>query len=179
MTPIKRAFDIVAAAAGLLLLAPVLLVVAVLVAVSSPGPALFRQQRVGKDERTFICNKFRTMHLGTQQRGTHEIHPSAVTSVGSCLRALKLDELPQLWNVLAGEMSLVGPRPCLPNQVRLIAERRRRNVFAVKPGITGLAQVQGIDMSDPERLAEIDQTYVRTATLGMDLRLIVKTFFRS
>ena len=179
MTPIKRILDITAAAAGLVLLAPVLLIVAALVALTSPGPALFRQERVGKDERTFICNKFRTMHLGTRQRGTHEISPSAVTSVGSTLRTYKLDELPQLWNVLAGEMSLVGPRPCLPNQVRLIAERRRRNVFSVSPGITGLAQVQGVDMSDPERLAEIDQTYIRTRSLGMDLRLIAKTIFRS
>ena len=179
MTPTKRALDIVTAAAGLILLAPVLLVIAVLVAVSSPGPALFRQERVGKDERIFNCNKFRTMHLGTRQRATHEISPSAVTQVGSFLRAHKLDELPQLWNVLAGEMSLVGPRPCLPNQQRLIAERRKRNVFSVRPGITGLAQVQGVDMSDPVRLAEIDQTYVRTRSLGMDLRLIVKTIFRS
>ena len=118
------------------------------------------------------------MHLGTRQRATHEISPSAVTSVGSKLRAFKFDELPQLWNVLVGEMSLVGPRPCLPNQVQLIAERRKRNVFAVRPGITGLAQVQGVDMSDPERLAEIDQTYVHTRSLGMDLQLLVKTIFR-
>ncbi len=179
MTPIKRILDIAAAAAGLVLLAPVLLVVAILVAVSSPGPALFRQKRVGRDERTFICNKFRTMHRGTRQRATHEISPSAITPVGSFLRARKLDELPQLWNVLTGEMSLVGPRPCLPNQERLIAERRRRNVFSVRPGITGLAQVQGVDMSNPERLAEIDQTYIRTRTMRMDLRLLVKTVFRS
>jgi len=179
MTPIKRALDIAAAAAGLIILAPVMAFVAVLVAVSSPGPALFRQERVGRDERIFICNKFRTMHQGTRNRGTHEISPSAVTAVGSFLRALKLDELPQLWNVLAGEMSLVGPRPCLPNQTQLIAERRKRNVFDIRPGITGLAQVQGIDMSDPERLAETDQTYVRTRSLGTDLKLIVRTIFRS
>lgn len=175
----KRTLDIVAAAAGLILLAPVFLIVAVLVAVSSPGPAFFRQLRVGKDEQTFICNKFRTMHQGTPQRGTHEISASALTSVGPYLRRFKLDELPQLWNVLLGEMSLVGPRPCLPNQKQLIAERRARNVFCVPPGITGLAQVQGIDMSKPQRLAEIDQTYIRTRSLSVDLALIFRTIFRA
>jgi O-antigen biosynthesis protein WbqP len=179
MPPLKRTLDIAAALAGLILLFPVFVVVAVLVAVTSKGPVLFRQERVGKDERTFVCNKFRTMHQGTAQRGTHEVSASALTSAGALLRALKLDELPQLWNVLWGEMSLVGPRPCLPNQQRLIAERRARDVFSATPGITGLAQVQGIDMSEPERLAEIDQSYIRTRSLGMDMKLIFRTLFRA
>ena len=167
------------AVSGLIFLAPVFVLVAILVAVTSKGPVLFRQVRVGKDEQTFICNKFRTMHQGTAQRGTHEISSSALTSAGSFLRKLKLDELPQLWNVLLGEMSLVGPRPCLPNQKELIAQRRARDVFFVPPGITGLAQIQGVDMSEPERLAEIDQRYIRTWSLGMDLRLIFRTVFRA
>ena len=179
MPPIKRTFDLAAALAGLVLLSPVLGLVGLVVALSSPGPALFRQTRLGKNERQFVCYKFRTMFQGTQQRGTHEISPRAVTPVGSVLRALKLDELPQLWNVLLGEMSLVGPRPCLPSQEELIAERRKRGVFAIRPGVTGLAQVQGVDMSQPERLAELDETYVRTRSLGMDVRLILKTIFRS
>ncbi len=159
------------------MLLPLLGLVGLVVTLSSPGPALFRQPRVGKDERQFVCYKFRTMYLGTKQSGSHEISPRAVTSVGSILRALKLDELPQLWNVLLGEMSLVGPRPCLPTQTRLIAERRKRGVFAIRPGVTGLAQVQGVDMSQPARLAEIDQDYIRTRSLGMDVRLILKTVF--
>jgi len=179
MSPIKRTLDIAAAFAGLILLAPVLVALAILVAVTSKGPVLFRQERVGKNERTFICNKFRTMVQGTAQRGTHEISPRALTSAGAFLRALKLDELPQLWNVLRGEMSLVGPRPCLPNQQRLIAERRARNVFSATPGITGLAQVKGVDMSEPERLAEIDQAYMRSWSMGMDLKLIFRTLFRA
>jgi len=173
----KRILDIVAAAAGLILLAPVFVLVAILVSVTSRGPFLFRQERVGRDERTFICNKFRTMHQGTAQRGTHEISRDALTPAGSFLRKLKLDELPQLWNVFLGEMSLVGPRPCLPNQKTLIAERRARNVFCVPPGITGLAQIQSVDMSEPQRLAEIDQIYIRTRSFGGDLLLIFRTFF--
>ncbi len=178
MPPLKRTLDIAAAIAGLIVLAPVCLVVALLVALTSRGPVLFRQERVGRYEQTFICNKFRTMKQGTAQRGTHEISASALTAVGSVLRALKLDELPQLWNVLVGEMSLVGPRPCLPNQKKLITERRARDVFIATPGITGLAQVEGIDMSRPERLAEVDQTYIRTRSMGMDLTLILRTLFR-
>ncbi len=173
----KRILDIVAAAAGLILLAPVFVLVAILVSVTSRGPFLFRQERVGRDERTFICNKFRTMHQGTAQRGTHEISRDALTPAGSFLRKLKLDELPQLWNVFLGEMSLVGPRPCLPNQKTLIAERRARDVFCVPPGITGLAQIQNVDMSEPQRLAEIDQIYIRTRSLGGDMKLIFRTFF--
>jgi O-antigen biosynthesis protein WbqP len=178
MPPLKRTMDITAAIAGLIFLSPVCLVVAILVAVTSKGPVLFRQERVGRHEQTFICNKFRTMHQGTAQRATHEINASALTTIGSVLRALKVDELPQLWNVMLGEMSLVGPRPCLPNQTKLVSERRARDVFSATPGITGLAQVQGIDMSKPEKLAEVDQTYIRTWSLGMDIKLILRTFFR-
>jgi O-antigen biosynthesis protein WbqP len=178
MSPLKRTLDVTAALAGLIILTPVLIVVAILVGVTSKGPVLFRQVRVGKDERVFICNKFRTMHQGTAQLGTHEIGASALTSVGKFLRALNLDELPQLWNVLVGEMSFVGPRPCLPNQVKLIAERRARGVFSVCPGITGLAQVKRVDMSKPELLAEIDQTYIQTRSMSMDLSLIFRTLFR-
>lgn len=173
----KRALDIIAATAGLILLSPVFLLVATLVAITSKGPVLFRQERVGKDERIFICNKFRTMKQGTAQRGTHEIGSDALTPAGSFLRKLKLDELPQLWNVFLGEMSLVGPRPCLPNQKTLITERRARNVFSIPPGITGLAQIQNVDMSEPQRLAEIDQTYIQTRSLGKDLTLIFRTIF--
>ena len=100
---------------------------------------------------------------------------SAVTSLGELLRRFKIDELPQLWNVLLGDMSLVGPRPCLPSQAELVEARKRLGVFTVRPGITGLAQVSGVDMSDANRLAEIDAQYVRTQSLVGDLRLIWAT----
>jgi O-antigen biosynthesis protein WbqP len=103
------------------------------------------------------------------------VQASAVTALGEHLRRFKIDELPQLYNVLAGDMSLVGPRPCLPSQTDLVAARRQLGVFEVRPGITGLAQVNGIDMSDANRLAEIDAQYVRTQSLMGDFRLIMAT----
>lgn len=136
---------------------------------------LFRQERVGRHQRPFTLVKFRTMRLDTASVATHLADASAVTPFGRFLRRTKLDELPQLWNVLKGEMSLVGPRPCLPNQEELIAERQKRGVFEVRPGITGLAQVNGIDMSDPARLAEVDERMIRTLTLKDYFRYLLLT----
>ena len=172
----KRAFDIVASAVGLL---PAGLVIAVLlpaIRFSSPGPVFFRQQRVGQGERTFTCIKLRTMRVGVPSVPTHEAPPNALTPVGAFLRRWKLDELPQLWNVLKGEMSLVGPRPCLVDQHALIEERRRRHVFRLRPGITGLAQVNGIDMSNPARLAEMDAIYLARMSFRLDLMILFRTF---
>ncbi len=129
--------------AGVVLVSIALIPVAVAIRLESAGPALFRQQRVGRDGKTFTCYKFRTMRSGTVQAASHEVSASAVTRLGAVLRKLKIDELPQAINILRNEMSLIGPRPCLPAQTALIAERTRRGVLALKPGITGYAQVQG------------------------------------
>jgi O-antigen biosynthesis protein WbqP len=115
------------------------------------------------------------MYAGTANLPTHQVQPSSVTAFGEHLRRFKIDELPQLCNVLIGDMSLVGPRPCLPSQLDLVEARRRLGVLEVRPGITGLAQVNGVDMSDASRLAEIDAQYVRTQSLIGDLRLILAT----
>lgn len=171
----KRLLDLLAALTGLLILASVIAAAIIAIRLTSPGPALFRQTRVGRHERPFTLFKLRTMHFGTAHAPSHHVGASALTPVGERLRRWKLDELPQLINVLKGEMSLVGPRPCLPSQTELIAARRRTHALEVLPGITGLAQVQGIDMSDPERLAEVDGIYVRTRTFIGDLRLLVAT----
>jgi len=171
----KRAVDFVACALVLLLCWPVLLVIIVAIRLQSPGSAIFAQIRVGKDERPFTCYKLRTMYSGTANLPTHEVKASSVTALGEHLRRFKIDELPQLWNVLIGDMSLVGPRPCLPSQTDLVEARRRLGVFDVRPGITGLAQARGVDMSDANRLAEIDAQYVRTQSLIGDLRLIMAT----
>ena len=157
---------------GLLVTVPVLLVFVVLIRCNSPGAALFHQQRVGRGRKTFICHKLRTMVMGTPVLGSHEISSSAITGVGRFLRKTKLDELPQLWNVLKGEMSFVGPRPCLLSQLDLIREREDRGVFSVRQGITGLGQGRGIDMSDPAKLAECDAEYVANRSFVFDLRMI-------
>jgi O-antigen biosynthesis protein WbqP len=171
----KRAFDISASVALLLICWPMLFLVLVAIRLHSRGPAIFSQIRVGKDGRLFTCYKLRTMHLGTANLPTHQVEASSVTALGGHLRSLKIDELPQLYNVLIGDMSLVGPRPCLPTQVDLVEARRQLGVLAVRPGITGLAQVKGVDMSDAWRLARIDALYVQTQSLMGDIKLIIAT----
>jgi O-antigen biosynthesis protein WbqP len=169
----KRSFDFCAALGGLVLLSPVLLVLVILIRRSSPGGALFRQQSVGRNEVPFTCLKFRSMAAGTPNVGSHDAAEAWITPIGKTLRAYKLDELPQLLNVLKGDMSLVGPRPCLPTQAEVIAARRAKGVFTVRPGITGLAQLAGIDMSTPETLAAADAEYVKTASLWNDIAMIL------
>jgi O-antigen biosynthesis protein WbqP len=171
----KRAFDVVACALFLLVCWPILLVIIIAIRLQSPGSAIFAQIRVGKGGRLFTCYKLRTMYAGTANLPTHQVQPSSVTALGEHLRRFKIDELPQLCNVLIGDMSLVGPRPCLPSQVDLVEARRQLGVLEVRPGITGLAQVNGVDMSDAGRLAKIDAQYVRTQSLFGDLRLIMAT----
>jgi len=169
-----RGLDLFFSLCGLIVASPVMAAI-FLICLLDTGSPLFRQQRVGRDRRLFTLVKFRTMRPGTAQVGTHLADPGAVTRWGAWLRRTKLDELPQLWNVIRGEMSLVGPRPCLPNQEELIAEREKRGVFRVRPGITGLAQVGGIDMSNPKHLAEIDAEMVRTLDLANYLRYLALT----
>jgi lipopolysaccharide/colanic/teichoic acid biosynthesis glycosyltransferase len=146
------------------------------VKIDNPGPGFFSQIRVGWRGRPFTCYKLRTMNVGTAQRGTHEVSASQVTRFGVFLRKYKLDELPQAWNLLKGDMALVGPRPCLPNQTQLIDERRSANVLDCLPGITGLSQVLNIDMSNPSVLAKSDAQYVKLKSISLDLKIILATF---
>ena len=169
-----RAFDVVLSLAGLVGTAPILVLLLVLAWFDTRTP-LFRQERVGRHQKPFILVKFRTMRPDTHSVATHLANPSAVTPLGAFLRRTKLDELPQLWNVLKGEMSLVGPRPCLFNQAELIEERDARGVFAARPGITGLAQINGIDMSTPRLLAETDAQMLRGLDLAAYFTYIIKT----
>jgi O-antigen biosynthesis protein WbqP len=171
----KRTFDFLVSALGLIFLMPVMLIIAAFVARSSPGGVLFVQSRLGKSEKSFQCYKFRTMTHGAPVAGSHEVAESWITPTGRRLRSAKLDELPQLYNVLRGDMSLVGPRPCLPNQTEVIAARRARKVFRVRPGITGAAQLASIDMSTPESLAAADSQYIEKQTFVGDLRIILAT----
>ena len=164
-----RLFDLTLAVAGLILTSP-LLVILMIVGLFDTGSPMFRQTRVGRNKKPFTLLKFRTMRPETAHVATHLADASAVTALGKFLRRTKFDELPQLWNVLKGEMSLVGPRPCLFSQEELIEAREQLGVFAARPGITGLAQVNEIDMSTPELLAETDARML--ASLG------VKDYFR-
>lgn len=152
-----------------------LLLIWATVRLTSNGPGLFLQERVGRNGVIFRCVKFRTMLVGTKHVGTHDVPKHAITRIGAVLRRLRLDELPQIWNILIGEMSLVGPRPCLPMQTDLIAARTRCQVFDLRPGITGLAQVNRIDMSTPETLAKIDAIYEKKQTIIMDIKIILAT----
>lgn len=172
---LKRLTEASIAAIGLIALSPLVGAAALAIRLTSPGPAVFAQVRVGRDERPFRCLKLRTMWKDTRAVPTHEAAASAVTPVGRVLRRTKLDELPQLWNVVRGEMSFVGPRPCLPSQVELVSARRARGVYALRPGITGLAQARGVDMSDPARLAAIDAEYLQRRSLALDLRILLAT----
>lgn len=169
-----RFFDILFSLAGLILGLPLLLLIMV-AGYFDTGSPIFRQERVGKNKTAFILVKFRTMKPDTVSVATHLVNASSVTAFGRFLRGSKLDELPQLWNVLKGDMSLVGPRPCLPSQQELIAERDSRGVFAVRPGITGLAQVNEIDMSTPVRLAQVDKQMIESLGLFQYFILIIQT----
>lgn len=169
-----RLLDILFASIGLIFGSPLLLILTLIGWFDTRSP-LFRQTRVGRNQHPFTLVKFRTMRVGTASVATHLASSSAITSFGSFLRRTKLDELPQLWNVLKGEMSLVGPRPCLPNQHELIVAREALGVFKVRPGITGLAQVQGIDMSTPDHLAQVDAQMIKTLDINTYLNYIFQT----
>lgn len=169
-----RFLDVMLALLGLVLAAPVLLVL-LMIGFLDTGSPLFYQERVGRLGKPFTLVKFRTMRRDTASVPSHLADVGAITGFGRFLRATKLDELPQLWNVLVGDMSLVGPRPCLFSQDKLIRERTRRGVFDVRPGITGLAQINGIDMSTPELLAQTDARMLESLKVADYFRYIFLT----
>ncbi len=169
-----RLLDIVFAFFGLVLAFP-LLVILTLVGLFDTGSPIFRQVRVGRSKKPFTLVKFRTMKPDTAHVASHLANASAITPFGGFLRKTKLDELPQLWNVLWGDMSLVGPRPCLFNQSELIAQRDLLDVFEARPGITGLAQINEIDMSTPELLAKTDKQMIDTLTVTNYFKYILLT----
>lgn len=169
-----RLFDFFFSLLGLLFGFPVLVSLLV-IGFFDTGSPVFRQERVGRNKKPFTLVKFRTMKRDTASVASHLASANSITSFGHFLRRTKLDELPQLWNVLKGEMSLVGPRPCLFNQEELISEREQRGVLAARPGITGLAQVNDIDMSTPKLLAETDQKMLESLTAGAYFKYILMT----
>ncbi|WP_166424744.1 sugar transferase [Paraglaciecola sp. 20A4] len=169
-----RLFDIIFSLLGLTFGFPIL-VILFFVGLFDTGSPIFCQERVGRNKKPFTLVKFRTMKKDTASVASHLASSSSITKFGNFLRRTKLDELPQLWNVLSGDMSLVGPRPSLLNQLDLIAERECRDVLNVRPGITGLAQVNKIDMSVPILLADTDAKMLQNLTLRTYFKYILLT----
>lgn len=169
-----RILDFLFSFFGLLFAIP-FLVVLYIIGLFDTGSPIFTQERVGRNKKPFILVKFRTMKVDTASVASHLASTASITSFGSFLRKTKLDELPQLWNVLKGEMSLVGPRPGLFNQEELTRVRDAKNIFLVRPGITGLAQVNKIDMSTPELLARTDRKMIDTLTISNYFKYILMT----
>ncbi len=169
-----RVFDFLFAFLGLTLGSPVLMLIYI-IGLFDTGSPIFRQRRVGRYRKPFMLVKFRTMRVDTAAVASHLADSSSITRLGSFLRRSKFDELPQLWNVLKGEMSLVGPRPCLFNQTELIKERESKEVFIARPGITGLAQVNKIDMSTPKLLAATDAHMLKVMSINNYFKYIFMT----
>jgi O-antigen biosynthesis protein WbqP len=174
---IKRGFDILAALAGLIVLSPLLAALAIAVRLDSPGPALHWSSRVGRFNTLFKMPKFRTMRIGAPNVATHLLpDPGAwITPLGRFLRRSSLDELPQLWSVLIGHMSLVGPRPALFNQDDLVALRTAAGVDALRPGVTGWAQINGRDDLPVPEKAKLDAEYLARQGMMLDLKIIFTT----
>ena len=172
-----RCFDFLFSLIGLIFLSPLLIFV-FFIGLFDNGSTLFIQKRVGYNLKSFSIIKFRTMPMGVRSAGTHLIKNIKLTSFAKFLRTTKIDEIPQLLNVLKGDMSLVGARPCLPNQRKLISERKKRGVFKVRPGITGLAQISDINMQTPTLLAKTDQKMIKGMSLYNYFYYIFRTILK-
>lgn len=176
---IKRGIDILLSLAGLIILSPVFIVVACIIKLTSPGPILFKQERVGKNNKTFKILKYRSMRIDTpKDTPTHLLdNPEQyITKIGKFMRKTSLDELPQLWNIFVGDMSVIGPRPSLPNQIDLNALRDKNGSSSIKPGLTGLAQISGRDELEIEVKASLDGEYAKNITFIQDVKLFLGTF---
>ena len=171
---IIRFLDFIFAILGIIILLPIIILLLV-IGLFENGSPIFRQKRIGYYQKNFTLIKFRTMKKNTISVATHLVNDSVITTYGIFLRKTKLDEIPQLWNVLIGDMSFVGPRPCLLNQTKLISERKKRGVFKFRPGITGLAQISGVTMRTPTLLAKTDFEMNKKMNLYYYFYYIIKT----
>lgn len=170
-----RFYDLILSISILIIFSPLIILV-FLICLLETGKPLFIQLRVGKNQNPFKLIKFRTMRINTPSLASHLVNKNSITRFGILIRILKIDELPQLINVIRGEMSLVGPRPCLFNQEELIKERVKKNIFSVKPGITGLAQINDVDMSDPKKLSEFDKKMINSLNQITYFKYLLLTF---
>ena len=173
----KRLFDFVMSLMGIIVLSPIILIVALAVKLTSPGPMLFKQRRIGKNNNEFQIYKFRTMRIDTPNVPTHllENPEQWITPVGKFLRKTSLDELPQLFNILKGEMSIVGPRPALYNQIDLKEMRTEAGVHKLVPGLTGWAQINGRDEIPLSLKVKLDKEYLEKKNFFFDIKIIFMT----
>lgn len=173
----KRAFDFIVSLLMLILLSPLFLIIGIIILLDGGTPVIFRQYRVGKDNKLFYIYKFRTMRQGTRNTSTGELteSDSCITKSGKILRKLSLDELPQLVNILNGSMSFVGPRPLIPEEKEIRQLRKDYNVYSVRPGMTGLAQINGRDDLGIEEKALFDKEYVEKQSFLLDIKILFKT----
>lgn len=173
----KRFFDIVCSLLAIIVLSPVMLITAVIIAVTDGLPVVFKQQRVGLGNKNFTIRKFRSMRVGTKNVATKDFGDadSHITTFGKLMRKTSLDELPQLINILEGTMSFVGPRPLIPEEKEIREMRVARNVYSVRPGVTGLAQVNGRDLMSEEEKVNWDAQYVENHSFLGDIKILFKT----
>ena len=161
---------------GLLIISPFLFFAAIAIIIEDGMPILFIQERIGKNQSIFNIIKIRTLKTGAPNIGTHQLENEYKLKCGKLIRKIKLDEFPQLINVLKGDINLIGPRPGLVSQIDLTQSRNAKGIYEIKPGITGLSQVLGYDMSDPAKLAEIDKIYIQKQSLYVDFLILISTF---
>lgn len=175
----KRIFDFTVSLLMIILLSPLMLIIGLIILIDDGAPVIFKQYRVGKDNKLFYIYKFRTMRKNTRNVATNELEESdaMITRSGKLLRKTSLDELPQLFNILSGKMSFVGPRPLIPEEKEIRILRAEYNVYSVRPGMTGLAQVNGRDVLTYQQKAELDKEYVENRSLFGDLVILFKTVF--
>ena len=177
----KRVLDFIFSLVAIIILSPAILLIYLLVLISSGRPVIFKQQRVGYKNKVFTIYKFRTMKRGMRQTKTEDLTDEEIkndiTVIGRFLRKLSLDELPQLVNILKGDMSFVGPRPLIVEEKEIRELREKNNVYSVRPGITGLAQVNGRDFITDEQKVQFDKEYVENQSIIMDIKILFKTFW--
>ena len=161
---------------GLLIISPFLFFAAIAIIIEDGMPILFIQERIGKNQSIFNIIKIRTLKIGAPNIGTYHLKNEYKLKCGKLIRKIKLDEFPQLINVLKGDINLIGPRPGLVSQIDLLQNRNAKGIYEIKPGITGLSQVLGYDMSDPAKLAEIDKIYIQKQSLYVDFLILISTF---
>ena len=176
----KRIFDIIVSCLALIVCIIPMLIIAIIIKCTSEGPIFFIQKRIGKDERFFMIYKFRTMHIDTPNVSTENLgDPSYyITKVGGFLRRTSLDELPQLFNILLGDMSVVGPRPALYNQYELTEKRKKLGIHKFRPGLTGYAQIMGRDFLSDEEKVTCDYYYISHQNLLLDMKIIILTLLK-